>query len=289
MSVKLELRNPDDLTSTYNQIEIQRNTANSETGMADIKTDLSIDTSTASDLSTGYSTYTDTDGTEGTHYYRFRYKTSASGVVSSYSDIFPAGGSVFHTRFRRRMRDTNSNDYFFTDDDIEIFLDEIVTELYPMTYTETYLDSMIDPDGSTKIFTFATGVTRITDIELINSSGENQGSIKGWKVRNRYILFDQAPSDGDTIRSWVEKRFLKVAEIPEEWDGYILNKMRLKAYETFEADRSRYYKYNSVVKPEGGSLPSLDKVITRIEIQILKREKQMRRTRKPAEINLTGV
>ena len=187
------------------------------------------------------------------------------------------------------MRDTNSNDYFFTDDDIEIFLDEVVTELYPMTYQEKYLDSMITPDGSTKVFTFSTGVTRLTDIELINSSGENQGSIKGWKIRERYVIFDEAPSSGNTIRCWVEKKFLRIAEVPEQWDGYILNKIRLKAYETFEADRSKYYKYNSVVKPEGGSLPSLDKVITRIEIQILKREKQMRRTRKPAEINLTGV
>ena len=178
MAVKLDLRNPDDLTSTYNQIEIQRATSNTVAGMADIKTDLAISSTYASDLSTGYTSYTDDTGTEGTHYYRFRYKISSSGATSSYSDIFPAGGSVFHTRFRRRMRDTNSNSYFFTDDDIETFGTEVVEELYPMTYTETYLDSMITPDGSTEIFTFATGVTRVTDIEIVNSSGENQGSIK---------------------------------------------------------------------------------------------------------------
>lgn len=289
MAVKLDLRNPDDLTSTYDQIEIQRNTANSASGMADIKTDLAISSTYASDLSTGYTSYTDDSGTVGTHYYRFRYKTASSGAVSSYSDIFAAGGSVFHTRFRRRMRDTNSNDYFFTDDDIEVFLDEVVTELYPMTYTETYLDNMIVPDGSTEVFAFATGVTRVTDIELINSSGENQGSIKGWKVRNRYIIFDQPPASGVTIRCWVEKKFLRIAEVPEQWDGYILDKLRKKAYETLEADRSKYYKYTSVAKPEGGNLPSLDKIVTRIEVQILKRERQMRRVRKAVEINLTGV
>lgn len=257
--------------------------------MADIKTDLAIDTSTASDLSTGYTAYTDTGGTEGTHYYQFRYKNSSSGVVSSYSDIFAAGGSVFHTRFRRKMRDTNSNNYFFNDDDIETFITETVEELYPLSWTETYLTTMIVPDGSTEIFTFSTGVTRVNDIELINSSGENQGSIKGWKVRNRDVIFDTAPSSGDTIRCWVEKKFTKIAEVPEEWDGYIMHKLMLKAYETLEADRSRYYKYNSAVKPEGGNLPSLDKIITRLEAQIERRERLLRRVRKPAEINLTGM
>jgi len=289
MAIKLELRNPDDLTSTYDQVEIQRNTSNSATGMTDISTNTSISTTYASDLSTGYTSYTDTDGVEGTHYYRFRYKLSTSGAVSSYSDIFPAGGSVYHTRFRRRMRDTNSNNYFFTDDDIEIFTTEIVEELYPITWIETYIDDMITPDGSTEVFAFATGVTRVNDIELINSSGDNQGSIKGWKLRGRYVIFDTAPGSEDTIRVWVEKKFTKAAEIPEQWDGYVLHKLMIKAYETLEADRSRYYKYNSVAKPEGGNLPSLDKVITRLEIQLQRQERLLRRVRKPAEINLTGI
>ena len=289
MAIKLDLRNPDDLTSTYDQIEIQRAITNTTAGMADIKTDLAISSANASDLSTGYSSYTDDDGVEGTHYYRFRYSNSSSGAVSSYSDIFAAGGSVFHSRFRRRMRDTNSSNYFFTDDDIETFLTETVQEMYPITWTETYLDSMITPDGTTEVFAFGTGVTRVNGIELINSSGENQGQLKGWQLRGRYVIFDSAPGSENTIRCWVEKKFTKAAEIPEQWDGYIIHKLMLKAYETLEADRSRYYKYTSVSKPDGGNLPSLDKVITRLEIQAQRQERFLRRVRKPADINLTGV
>ena len=289
MAIKLELRNPDDLVSTYDQIEIQRNTINSATGMADISTNTAISSTYASDLSTGYTSYTDDTGTEGTHYYRFRYKNATSGAVSSYSDIFPAGGSVFTTRFRRRMRDTNSNNYFFTDDDVEIFLTETVEELYPITWIETYLDTMIVPDGTTEVFAFATGVTRVSGIELIDSSGNNQGSIKGWQLRGRYVIFDNAPSSNTTIRCWVEKKFTKAAEIPEQWDGYVLHKLMMKGYETLEADRSRYYKYTSVAKPEGGNLPSLDKIITRLEVQLQRQERLLRRVRKPADINLTGV
>src|SRR3990167_4800921 len=190
MAVKLELRNPDDLTSTYDQIEIQRGTSNTVAAMSNLITDVVIVTTYASDLSTGFTSYTDDTGTEGTHYYRFRYKNSTSAATSSYSDIFPAGGSVFHTRFRRKMRDTNSNNYFFTDDDIETYITETVEELYPITWIETYLDNMITPDGSTEVFTFTTGVTRVNDIEVIDSGGQKQGSISGWKLRNRYVIFD---------------------------------------------------------------------------------------------------
>jgi hypothetical protein len=289
MAIKLELRNPDDLTSTYDQIEIQKATSNSAAAMADISTNTPISTTYASDLSTGYTSYTDDTGVEGTHYYRFKYKNSTSGASSSYSDIFPAGGSVFHTRFRRRMRDTNSNNYFFTDDDIEIFGTEVVEEMYPITWIETYLDTMIVPDNSTKIFAYSSGVTRVTDIQRVDSDGNNQGSVKGWQIRGRYIIFDGSANSGNTYRCWVEKKFTKLAEIPEQWDGYILHKLMLKGYETLEADRARYYKYTSVVKPEGGNLPSLDKIITRLEVQIQRQERLLRRVRKPTDINLTGV
>ncbi len=288
MSVIVEVRNPEDLIDTYDQIEIQRNTSNSATGMADIKTDLEISSTYASDLGTGYTPYTDADGVVGTHWYRWRYKNSVSGAVSNYSDIFPAGGSILQSRFRRKMRDTNSNDYFFKADEIEDFEEDSVKDLWPITWFEIYLDNMIVPDGSTEIFAFSTGVTRVNSIEIVSSDGQTQGEISGWKVRGRYVIFATAPSSGNTIRVWVEKKFTKPAEVPKGWDSLIINRMRLQAFETLEADRSKFYKYNSIAKPEGGSLPSLDRIITRIEAQIMKRESQIRRVRKPADINLTG-
>ena len=286
MGVVLDIRNPVDLVTTYDQIEIQRSTTNTVAGMANIKTDLAISSANASDLSSGYTSYTDPDGTAGTHYYRFRYKVSGSGAVSSYSDIFLSGGSVLHTRFRRRMKDANTNTQFFSDDEIQDFLTEAVEELWPITWFETYTDSMIVPDGTTEIFNFSNGVTRVNSIDFIDSSGNNLGRLVNWNVRGKMILFDGAPQSGITVRCWVEKMFIKLAEVPEIWDSYLLNKMRLKGYETMEGDRSRYYKYNSVAKPEGGNLGSLDRIITRIEGQIERRERQIRRIRRPAFIKL---
>ena len=132
----VEIRNPQDLTTTYNQIEIQRGTLADGSNMADISTNTVIDTTYANDLSTGFTSYTDASG-DTASYYRFRFKASASGAVSSYSDIFQAGTTVMHTRFRRRMRDTNSANYFFTNADIDTMLLNSIKKLFPHTYNET--------------------------------------------------------------------------------------------------------------------------------------------------------
>lgn len=284
MSVQIDIRNPQDLAATYTQIEIQRSVTNTVAGMADIKTDLAIDTTNASDLSSGYTSYIDSAGTVGTNYYRFRYKNGT--VYSSYSDIFLAGGSVLQTRFRRMMRDTNSNNYFFSADDADFFEIQAVQRLWPITWFETYSDTAFVPDGSTEIFNFPSGVTRITGVDFLDSSGNNLGRVINWNVRGKMLIFDSAPATGTILRVWTEKMFTKLAEVPDIWDAHLLNIMMLQAYQMLEANRSSYYKYTSVVKPEGGNLPSLNAVITRLEAQIQRRENQLRRVRRPSFIKL---
>lgn len=286
MSVRVEIANPEDRISTYDQIVIQRATSNSAAAMSDLAT-VSIDLSYSSDLSSGYTAYLDSGGDVDTNYYRFQYKLASSGAVSSYSDIFQAGTTVLHTRFRRMMRDTNSATYFFLNTDIDFFLQESVDGLWPITWFETYDDSSFVPDGTTEIFSFPNGVTRISGIDILNDQGETITAASGYTIRNRTLIFNNPIASGYTIRAWVEKKFTKLSECPSVWYSHILNKMRLRAYEMLESDRSNYYKYTTIVSPEGGNLPSIDKVITRIENQIRLREAQLRRVRKPTSIKLT--
>jgi len=285
MAVRIEIRNPDDLELTYDQIEIQRATSNSAAAMANIKTDLAIDETTANDLSTGYTAYLDADGTSGTHYYRFRYKASSSGAVSSYSNIFLSGTSVLHTRFRRRMRDTNSANYFFTDDDVTTFLSNAINKLYPHTYNEV-IDESLTTLADTEKYTYPLGVFRINEIEFVDSSGQILGSPKGFKKRARQIIFNTTPPVGYTIRLYAEKQFQKLAEVPSLFDDLILDLMQLEALQTMEMDRSKYYRYTTVTNPEGGNMPSIARSIERLEITTQKRLNSLRRTRRASEIHL---
>ena len=285
MSVELNVRNPEDLISSFTKLEIQRGTANDATTMLLIAT-IDIDSLTSTDLSSGFTTYVDPTGDLDLHWYRFRFKNPTTSTYSSFSEIFKAGGTILHNRFRRLMRDINPNDYFFTQDDLDFYLEQAVARLWPITWMETYSDTAFVPDGNTEIFNFPVGVTRVNSLQHVNSSGQTLGNYTGWSVRGKTLIFDTAPSSGVILRAWFEKMFTDLAEVPEIWDSHLLNLMRIQAYETMEADRSKFYKYNSIAKPEGGNLPSIDKIITRIEAQINRREAQLRRVRRPGFIKL---
>ena len=281
MSVPLKIRNPKDLNSTYVQIEISR--ATSQGGSYSIiKADLDIDLTKASDLSQGYTSYTDPDGTT-TSWYKFRYRNGT--LYSPYSDEFQSGKTVFDTRFRREMRDTNSANYFFTDDDVSSFRKDAVYSLFPDCFFEA-LDESLTTLASTEKYSFPVGVTRVNDIEYLNADGSVMGSPRGWKIRARQIIFSVTPPSGYTMRLYVDKMFTETAEVPEVLDEYILDYMKLKAYKVFEADRSQYNKYNAMIKAEGGNLPSISRTIERLQKDTDNRRNKLRRVRRAADISL---
>jgi len=285
MAEIIDIRNPKDLVTTYDQIEIQRGLAANGSDMADIVTNLAIDTSKATDLSTGFTSYLDNTGTAD-HYYRFRYKISLSSAYSSYSDIFQAGTTIMHTRFRRKMRDTNPANYFFTNDDISMYLQLAIYKLYPHTYNEV-IDESLSPLVNTWKYSFPTGVQRVNNIEFLDTAGNVVFSPRSWTIRAKQIIFSGLPPTGYVMRLYADKMFQKLAEIPEFLDDLILDLMRLQAYEDMEADRSKYYKYTTNVNPEGGNIPSISRIIERLQQTTNSRLQSLRRVRRAADIKLT--
>ena len=286
MAFIVDVRNPKDVTDTYNQVEIQRNTSDSATGMADIKTDLVIGTGKVTDVSPGYSSYNDSAGVVGTHFYRYRHKNTTDSNTTGYSRIFPAGGSVLHPQFRRRMRDTNSANYFFTNDDISDLVRNAINKLFPRVYMEA-IDESLTTLADTEKYNYPLGVFRINQIEFINSDGTIYSSPKNYKKRAKQIIFDTTPPTGYTIRLYVDKQFTKAVEVPELYDDLLLDLMQLEALQTFENERSKYFRYTTVTNPEGGNLPSIARVIERLEITTEKRLQSLQRVRRATFMHLT--
>ncbi len=281
----LDIRNPSDLNQTFNVISIERGVLADGSDMASLTDSYPIDTTTASDLSTGFTEYLDTSGNEDS-YYRFRYKNSLTNTYSEYSDIYRSGQTIMHTRFRRRMRDTSSANYFFQDSDVTNMLDNAIRKLFPHTYNEV-IDESLSTSSSVRKYSFPIGVNRVNDIEYIDNSGDVAGYPTGYKIRARQIVFDSPPPSGYTMRLYCDKMFKKLSEVPDFLDDIILDLMCLEAYETFEADRHRYYKYTTVANPEGGNLPSLRSVIERLQITTKDRLNALRRVRRPGRIKST--
>lgn len=278
----IDVRNPKDLTATYDQIEIRGSADSAMASPTTLTSNLAIDTTKASDLSTGYTSYTDATGYA---YYQFRYKASGSGAVSAWSDIYAANTTVMHSRFRRKMRDTNAQNYFFTNDDISSFLQNSIYKLFPHTYNEV-IDESLSPAASTFKYSFPSGIQRVNDIEYIDSQGNVAGKPNGWSIRAKQIIFDFPPLTGYTFRLYADKMFQKLAEIPEFLDDLILDLMRLQAYEDMEADRTKYYRYTTVTQPEGGNIPSISRVIDRLSISTERRLNSLRRVRRASDIRL---
>lgn len=282
MAEIIDIRNPKDLVATYNQIEIRGSAASDMSAPTTLTSSTAIDTSQASDLSTGYTSYLDATGYA---YYQFRYKNSGSGAVSAWSDIYAAGTTVMHVRFRRKMRDTNAQNYFFTDADISAYLQNSIYKLWPHTYNEV-IDESLATSATTYKYAFPQGIQRVNDIEYIDSQGNVSGHPNGWSIRAKQLIFDFPPISGYTFRLYADKQFQKLAEVPEVLDDLILDLMRLQAYEDMEADRSTYYRYTTVIAPEGGNLPSISKIIERLSISNRIRLNSLRRVRRASDIRM---
>lgn len=213
MANVLKIRNPRDLTTTYTHIEIYEDD-NSAMSSPTLVTSVAIDTTTANDLSPGYTAYTHDAGTDAT-YYKFRYKVGST--YSSYSDIFQAGTTIMHSRFRKKMRDTNSANYYFSNEEIDEFLVGAISRLFPHTYNEVIDESLTTLDDTEK-YNFPTGVNRINDVYLLYSDGGVFMNPKNYITRARQIIFDDTPPSGYTIRLFADKMFQDLAEIPEFLD-----------------------------------------------------------------------
>ena len=282
--LSLEIRNPKDLTTTYSQIEISR--ADAQGGSYSvIKADLDIDTTTASDMSQGYTVYNDATG-DTTKWYKFRYRNGLT--YSQYSNEYQGGSSEMDARFRIEMKDNNPNDYFFDAATVANFRKDAVFSLYPAVWNEA-IDETLTTLANTVKYNFPVGVTRVNDIDFVDSTtGAIVGSPRNWKTRARQIIFSQVPPVGYTMRLYVDKMITKVSEVPEIFDEYILDYMKYKAYKVFEADRTQYYKYNTLVKGDGSNAPAISRTLMVLKDSLDSRLNSLRRARKPTSISLSN-
>jgi hypothetical protein len=282
MALKITCRNPSDGIATFDQIEFHR--ATSSGGTFSVVSTSTIDVSNRTDLSPGYTSYTDATG-DNTKYYKTRYKNSVSSITSTLSIEFQGETTLIDSHFRRRMADTNSASYFFSKDDVEEYRKDAVHSLWPHTWQEGYDDSGTT-DGTTEVFTAPAGVTRINKIQLLDDDGTVVSRLSDYEVQSNSIIFPTAPSNGYTMRLWVEKMFTKWEEVPETFDSYLIDFMMLQAYRVLEADRTRYYKYTTVQKPDNGGITNIRDIIIRLEASTERRLNALRRIRKPSEMGL---
>lgn len=277
-------RNPQDGTTTYDKMRTYR--ATSQSGSFSVVATTTIDTTTAIDQSSGYTLYSDTAGTSAS-WYKTSWYHSVSLAESDLTSAFAAGTMPFDDKIRRRLKDTNVATYFFTNEEIADFRERALQSLYPATWIDTVYEIAVT-DNNKRSITVPFTVFRVDTIKVVNSNGDNCGEHNAYyKVGNTLYAVNSFPV-GYTLRMVVTKPFRLDVETPEHFESYLLDMAELDALRTMETDRSRYYKYTTTIRPEGGNLPSLNRIISNLEESAARKLNTIRRNRESAFINLTS-
>lgn len=282
--LQLYLRNPDDGVTSYDQIKVYR--ATSKTGTYAILTTVDINQATIADNSPGYTLYNDSAGSDS-YWYKASYYNSTSLVETDMSDAFQGETTELDTKIRRRVKDSNENKYFFDNDEIAQARDIAIKSLYPATWIDTTYDVVIS-DSNKTLITLPSYIARVDGIKVYDSGSNPVGNyISFYKVGNKLYPLSEFPT-GYTFRIIITKAYKVPAEVPEELDNYLLDVAEIELLKILEMDRSRYYKYTTSIRPEGGNMPSIGRIIERLEINATKKLNPYRRVRETGEINLVG-
>lgn len=281
----LYIRNPDDGIATYNKVQVYKSA--SQNGVYDLLTTVDIDASTIADNVVGYTKVTDSVGTTSS-WYKVRYFNSVSSAVSDYSVEFRGGTTELDSLIRMRMKDTNQNNYFFTDEEIENARKAAIRSLYPATWVDTTYSVTITEENK-KLITLPQYVARVDTIKVYDSNGDMVAAnyLGFYKVGNKLYPNDEFPV-GYTFQIVITKPYKQVAEVPEEFFPYLIDIAEMELLHAMEMDRARYYKYTTSIRPEGGNIPSFNRIIERLDNSATKKLNKIRRVRETTEINLVG-
>lgn len=280
----LRIRNPIDGVDSFDKIKIYSSTSKGGTYALLATVDISL--SNAALGYAGYTSYQDNAGSENT-WYKFTYFNSGTSSETSKSEAFHGGNDQLDTMIRIRVKDTNENKYNFTDDEISQAKALAIESLYPATWIDTSYDITIT-DLNKKEIVLPVYISRPDKLLVYDANGDYMGEYTRYYRTGRSIRsFDEFPV-GDTIKIVYTKRYQYHAECPEYLDSYLLDIAEIELMKVLELDRSRYYQYTSSVRPEGGNMPSLGKIIERLEVTANRKINPYRRVREVGEINLVG-
>jgi hypothetical protein len=276
------VRNPNDGVASFDKIKLYK--SSSKGGSYTLLSTTDIDQTTAEDNFYGATKIVDSVGTSAS-WYKWTYFNSLSTLESNYSEEMQAEITEFDMKLRRRMKDDNNNNYFFQDGEIIDARETAMKTLYPATWIDTSYDVLIT-DSNKKVISLPSYIKRPDRIKVYTSGGNFTGDyVAFYKVGNKAYALGEFPV-GYTFRIIVTKPYKNIYETPDEFEPYLLDCSQIELCKSLEMDRARYYKYTTSIRPEGGNMPSLSKIIERLEVTVRARKNEIRRTREVTEINL---
>lgn len=242
--IKITVPNPNDGTTTFDQIKFYEATDSNGTGAA-LLTTSNIDTSYRYQIDPGFTSYTYTSGAT-TKYYAAKYYNSSSGILSDYTTWVLGDKDRWDTMFENDLGDTTNT--IWSQADVKRYKQFALEALYPDLYRQV-IDTSLTLDNDTVpsyTYTVPFGIFHISEVGI----GDIQNSTStftvlhpdAWTFENSTLHLKQIPDSESsaTIRLIANKKFLEVGEVPERFDRFVIYHMKMSAYLRLADDFPRF-------------------------------------------------
>lgn len=291
--ITLNVRNPDDGTSSYNQIKIYRSAT--QTGTFTVIETANIDLSGATEFSTGFTSYTDSTG-DTTYWYKFSYYQSASSSESTLSTAIQGGTAAIDSRIRLELSDSDTtapNYPFWTNDEVAAARQDAVNALYP-EYFKDWVDTSLTTSQNSWSYTLPATLFNVEYIDVWDQTATPYNkitTITDFDVIGGKIYLNSTSDvnldSGYTMYIHCSKRITESADVPSHMDEALMRKACAVLLRKLLWDRAKYQRYTTIIRPEGSNMPSIQQQIKDYEAFFNQRLNQVKKGMPARSMDLT--
>lgn len=252
--VRLYSNNPNDGTTSFDQVKFYEATSSAGAGKALITT-VSIDTTNRNPIDPGFTSKLHTTG-DNTKYAASAWYNSTTTVETRTSDWVLQGEDRWDTMFKNEMQDTA--EAVWTATDRKSYKSRALEALYPDFFFESIDTSLTIANNSTTQthqFSLPFGMFLVAEVGVGKPNDQTNQPFKilhpdNWTIEQDKLNIKSLSGLTDThqIRMIGSKKYMEVGEIPLRLDPLALIHMRMSAYLRLSDDYPRFLKWSRMQK-----------------------------------------
>lgn len=238
MNVPIYLENPKDGIGTYNVIDVFY----SGDAYAAALVTVSIDLTTRSQYSPGYTKTVHTAGND--YIYKARYRSTVTGQTSGFSTLTPEGYSYAIKEARRLLDDEVPSTELFTEEDMRQAEKRAVDRLFPRILTDVKDSSSLDIIESQIDYDLPVGVFRLTKVEKGSQATDDLEELDNFEILTGNILRLQEGDVGEVadLTLYFKRAYRNSGEVPMVLQSFLIYEILAECYETLANTRGIKFK-----------------------------------------------
>jgi len=198
--------------------------------------------------------YTHVAGTTA-NWYKIKYGTSVAPTTDWIGDALQGGTSRLYNVVRRRLNDTDSTTYEFSDDLIWDCITEAILDHSEIVKNEQ-IDKSLTSIDETYEYTLPEYCESIFKIKLYSGT-DYCGEVTNFIQVGRTLSLKRAVGSGYTMWIYYQKKSRNESDIDEKYDGLLVAATLLKVLQRQIQKRARFAQWGTQAKTDDTSVSEL--------------------------------